>query len=71
MDNRIKELHHGLEIDRTSCTDFKANQFRVFLTAAAYALMQEIRRHAAGAELQTAQVSTLRERILKLGASVE
>jgi len=71
MENRIKELHHGLEIDRTSCTDFKANQFRVFLTAAAYVLMQEIRRQAAGTELQTAQVSTLRERLLKLAASVE
>jgi len=71
MENRIKELHHGLEIDRTSCTDFKANQFRVFLTAAAYVLMQEIRRQAAGTELQAAQVSTLRDRLLKLGASVE
>ena len=40
---RIKELHHGLEIDRTSCTRFWANQFRVLLTAAAYALMQELR----------------------------
>jgi len=36
MENRIKELHHGLEVDRTSCTSFKANQFRVLLTAAAY-----------------------------------
>jgi hypothetical protein len=71
MENRIKELHHGLDIDRTSCTDFKPNQFRVFLTAASYVLMQEIRRQAAGTELQTAQVSTLRERLLKLSASVE
>jgi len=71
MENRIKELHHGLEIDRTSCSDFKANQFRLFLTAAAYVLMQEIRRRAAGTELENAQVSTLRDRLLKLGASVE
>jgi hypothetical protein len=40
IENRIKELHHGLEIDRTSCTDFWANQLRVLLTAAAYELMQ-------------------------------
>jgi hypothetical protein len=26
IENRIKELHHGLEIDRTSCTRFLANQ---------------------------------------------
>jgi hypothetical protein len=28
IENRIKELHHGLEIDRTSCTRFWANQCR-------------------------------------------
>jgi hypothetical protein len=71
MENRIKELHHGLEIDRTSCTDFNANQLRVLLTAAAYVLMQEIRSQAAGTDLQSAQVSTLRERLFKLGAWVE
>ena len=42
MENRIKELH-DLQIDRTSCSDFWANQFRVLLTAAAYVLMQELR----------------------------
>src|ERR1700746_2963288 len=35
IENRIKELH-DLEIDRTSCSSFWANQFRVLLTAAAY-----------------------------------
>jgi len=34
--NRIKELHYGMEIGRTSCTSFWANQFRVLMTAAAY-----------------------------------
>jgi hypothetical protein len=67
---RIKELHHGLEIDRTSCTRFWANQFRVLLTAAAYALMQELRTRAAGTDCARAQVSTLRERLLKLGVWV-
>ena len=43
VENRIKELHHGLEIDRTSCSSFLANQLRVLLTAAAYVLMQELR----------------------------
>lgn len=67
---RIKELHHGLEIDRTSCTRFWANQLRVLLTAAAYVLMQELRRQAAGTSCAQAQVSTLRERLLKLGVWV-
>jgi hypothetical protein len=71
MENKIKELHYGLEIDRTSCMDFKPNQFRLLLTAAAYVLWQEIRRNAAGTELHTAQIGTLRDRLLKLGAVVK
>ncbi len=43
VENRIKELIDGLAIDRTSCTSFLANQARVLLTCAAYALMQEMR----------------------------
>jgi hypothetical protein len=71
IENRIKELHHGLEIDRTSCTRFLANQVRVLLTAAAYVLMQELRLSACGSPCARAQVSTLRERLLKLGVWVE
>lgn len=71
VENRIKELHHGLEIDRTSCTRFWANQLRVLMTAAAYVLMQELRTHAAGTSSARAQVATLRERLIKLGVWVE
>jgi Transposase DDE domain group 1 len=71
IENRIKELHHGLEIDRTSCPRFLANQLRVLMTAAAYVLMQELRRRASGTSLARAQVSTLRERLLKLGARID
>lgn len=71
VENRIKELHHGLQIDRTSCTSFWANQFRVLLTAAAYVLMQEIRLHAKHSRCARAQVSTLRERLLKIGVWIE
>ena len=69
IENRIKELHE-LEIGRTSCSDFWANQFRVLLTAAAYVLMQELRLHARGTDCARAQVGRLRERLLKLGARV-
>jgi hypothetical protein len=69
IENRIKELHE-LQIDRTSCSDFWANQFRVLLTAAAYVLMQELRLRAAGTACARAQVCTLREQLLKLGARV-
>jgi hypothetical protein len=71
MENRIKEVHHGLEIDRTSCCRFLANQFRVLLTAAAYVWMQELRRLARHTDCHNAQVSKLRDRLLKLGAWVE
>ena len=71
IENRIKELHHGLELDRTSCPRFWANQFRVLLTAAAYALMQEIRRQARRTSLARAQVTTLREHLFKLSARIE
>ena len=69
IENRIKELHH-LQIDRTSCSQFWANQFRVLLTAAAYVLMQELRLRAAGTGCARAQVGMLRARLLKLGAQV-
>lgn len=71
MENRLKELHHGLALGRTSCTRFWANQFRVLLTAAASVLLQELRRQAHGTDCATAQVSTLRERLLKLAVWVD
>lgn len=70
VENRLKELHHGLEMDRTSCERFLANQFRVLLTLAAYVLFQELRRRAAGTACADAQVSTLRERLIKLAVWV-
>jgi hypothetical protein len=70
VENRIKELHDGMHIGRTSCSNFLANTFRVLLTAAAYVLMQEIRLHLSPSHHARAQVSTLREHFLKLGAQV-
>ena len=70
IENRIKELHDGLQIGRTSCSRFWANQLRVLLTAAAYVLMQELRLRAARTACARAQVTTLRERLLKLGVQV-
>jgi len=71
VENRIKELLDGMQIGRTSCTRFWANQFRVLLTAAAYALMQEIRLSAKRTTLARAQVDRLRICLIKLGAHVE
>jgi hypothetical protein len=71
MENRLKELHHGLEMDRTSCSRFLANQFRLLLTLAAYILFQELQRRARRTACADAQVITLRERLIKLAVWVE
>ena len=70
IENRIKELHEGRQIGRTSGCRFWANQLRVLLTAAAYVLMQEIRLRAARTACARTQVTGLRERLLTLGVHV-
>lgn len=70
VENRIKELHDGVFLGRTSCTDFLANQFRVLLSVAAYILAQEFRGVCADTKAARWQVNTLRERIIKFGAVV-
>lgn len=70
MENRIKELKLQMKADRTSCHRFLANQFRLFLHAAAFALLQSIRQHLYGTELHNAEVTTLRLRLIKIGARV-
>jgi hypothetical protein len=70
-ENRIKEQQLGLFADRTSCHDFVANQFRVLLSAAAYVLMDTLRREGlADTELAGAQVGTIRLKLLKIGARI-
>jgi len=70
LEHRIKELHYGLGLDRTRCSRFLADAFRVLLTSAAYVLLQELRNHLAATACGDSQVSTLRERLLKLEARV-
>jgi len=70
IENRIKELKNDLAIDRTSCTAFEANRFRVLMTAAAYALLQEVRKAALGTTLSTAQMHRLRLSVIKVAARV-
>jgi DNA-directed RNA polymerase subunit N (RpoN/RPB10) len=70
MENRIKELKDDLKMDRTSCHRFEANQFRVFLHAAAFVLCAELRRQLQGTVLAEAQVSSLQRWLFKLGVRV-
>jgi len=70
MENCIKELKLDLSLGRTSCTDFKANQFRVLMTLCAYILTQWVAIFSDEKELQRAQISTIRKQLFSIAAIV-
>ena len=71
MENRIMEMKTDLFSGRTSCTKFKPNQLRLWFSAVAYVLSNELRRIALkGTVIARAHFSTIREKIFKIGASV-
>jgi len=70
MENNIKELKNDLAMDRTSCTSFAANQFRLMMTLAAYVLMQSVAERTSDLDLLKAQMGTLRDRLLKIAVRV-
>lgn len=70
-ENRIKEQQGMLFAGRTSCHAFLANQFRLLLSAAAYVLVEAVRRLGlAGTPMEQAQVNTIRLRLFKVAAVV-
>jgi hypothetical protein len=70
MENRIKE-QFSLFADRVSAETLRANQLRLYLSAAAYLLVSGLRRVGLkGTELAQAQVSTIRTKLLKIGAQI-
>jgi hypothetical protein len=70
MENRIKE-QFSLFADRVSAETMRANQMRLYLSAMAYILMSGLRRLGLKAtELAQAQVSTIRTKLLKIGAQI-
>lgn len=71
MENRIKEQQLHLFADRTSCTSFTANQFRLILSSIAYCLIDAIRRLGLkGTEMEKAEVQTIRLKLLKIGGVI-
>lgn len=71
MENRIKEQQLALFADRTSGHAFLANQFRVLLSAAAYVLVETLRRLGLSeTELHAAQAGTIRLKLFKVAARV-
>jgi hypothetical protein len=68
MENRIKE-QLMLFADRTSTAFLRSNQIRLYFSSMAYLLMQALRRMGLqGTELAKAQCTTLRLKLLKIGA---
>jgi len=71
MENRIKEQQLCLFADRTSCTKFMANQFRLMLSSFAYVLVDGLRRLGlAGTAQSRWRVDTIRLRLFKIAARV-
>jgi len=72
MENRIKEQQLDLFADRTSTHTMRANQLRLWFSAAAYVLLSAMRRDALkGTRLAKATCGTIRLKLLKLGAQVK
>ncbi len=71
MENRIKEQQLDLFADRTSCSFWWPNQFRLLLSTLAYTLIHAIRRIALQqTELAQATCATIRLKLFKIGAVV-
>src|SRR6266702_2416323 len=70
MENRIKE-QLMLFSDRTSTHYLRSNQLRLYFSSIAYVLLQMLRRLGLeGTELAKAQCSTIRLKVLKIGALI-
>jgi len=70
MENRIKE-QLSLFSDRLSTETLRANQLRLYFSSLAYVLVHALRRLGlTGTEWATAQIDTIRLRLLKLAAEV-
>jgi hypothetical protein len=69
-ENWIKDFKLHLKADRLSCHRFIANQFRLLLHAAAYWLMDALRRKLMESGVRRMQLDTLRVRLIKIGGRV-
>lgn len=71
MENRIKEQQLGLFADRTSTHEMFSNQLRLYFSTLAYTMLMLLRRKGLqGTELAKAQCTTIRLKMLKIGALI-
>lgn len=66
----IKDFKRALKADRLSCHRFWANQFRLILHAAAYWLLDALRRKLVEVGVRRMQLDTLRLSLIKIGGRV-
>jgi hypothetical protein len=72
MENRIKEQQLGLFADRTSTGTMRGNQLRLYFSSIAYILMHDLRRLGLkGTDMERAQCTTIRLKLLKIGAQIQ
>jgi hypothetical protein len=69
-ENYIKDFKNALAADRLSCHRCWANQFRLMLHAAAYWLLDTLRRWLARTDAARSQFDTLRLRLLTVAGRV-
>jgi hypothetical protein len=69
-ENGIKDLKRGCFADRLSCHRFWANQVRLLLHAAAYWLLDTLRRWLMAVQVARMTLDTLRLRLIKIGGWV-
>lgn len=69
-ENWIKDFKTYIQCDRLSCHRFVANQFRLFLHAAAYWLLDTLRRKLVTAGMARMTLASVRVRVVKIGGRV-
>lgn len=69
-ENWVKDFKRACQADRLSCCRFWANQFRLLLHAAAYWLLDTLRRWLGNRGVPRMQLDTLRLRLIKIGGWV-
>ena len=72
MELRIKEHKLYLKSDRSSCSSFAANQFRLFLHSIAYVLLHTLQKEVLkGTEFVNVSFKTIQNKIIKTAAWVK
>jgi hypothetical protein len=69
-ENRIKDLKLHVKADRLSCPRLIANQFRLLLHAAAYWLLDGLRKKLVRSGVRKMQLDTLRLILIKVGGRI-